>query len=302
MTTLHQLRCFLATVEHGSFTRAAESLGLAQPSLSEQIRFLERGLSTALFQRVGRGVVPTEAARALEPHARQALGAVDEGSRAVASAGDAVTGTIRFGLFGAAHLYLTSLLVADVRRRFPQARLALIGQNSTDTVERVRRGHLEAALVALPIEDDALQVRPVVRDEVVYVSADAERVRAPISPTALGAASLVLSEATWGHDDYTRRRLDRAVQSVGGSLRPAIEVENVETALEVAALGIADAVTARGVLRHQQPRLATPLFSASLRPRLYDHFAIVHRPDAVISRPVRAVIEMATARMREACG
>ncbi|WP_433505653.1 LysR family transcriptional regulator [Pseudonocardia halophobica] len=112
----------------------------AQPSLSEQIRILERGLSATLFHRVGRGVVPTEAARALEPHARQALDAVDQGSRAVTSVGDAVTGTIRFGLFGAAHLYLPDRLVADLRERFPHARLALIGQNSTDTIDRVRRG------------------------------------------------------------------------------------------------------------------------------------------------------------------
>jgi DNA-binding transcriptional LysR family regulator len=298
---LHQLRCFLATVEHGSFTRAAQVLGIAQPSLAEQVRFLERSLSTTLFARVGRGVVPTEAARAFEPYARQALDAVEHGSRAVASAGEAVTGTIRFGLFGAAHLYLASQLVADVRARFPRARLALVGQNSVDTVDRVRRGHLEAALVALPIDDTSLAVRPVVRDEVVYVSAHSDRVTDVKTPADIASAPLVLSEATWGDDDYTRRQLRQAVQSAGGSLHAAIEVENVETALEVAALGIADAITARSVLRRQQNRLTTPLFSASLQPRLYDHFAVVHRPNSFLSRPVQAVIEMAIARMREVC-
>jgi DNA-binding transcriptional LysR family regulator len=274
---------------------------LAQPSLSEQIRVLERGLSATLFHRVGRGVVPTEAARALETHAHQALDAVDQGSRAVASAGDAVTGTVRFGLFGAAHLYLASQLVADMHHRFPHARLALIGQNSMDVIDGVRRGRLEAALVALPIDDSTLHVRPVVRDEVVYVSADPACVTGPVTPADLAAATLVLSEATWGDDDYTRRRLRHLVQSVGGSLRAVIEVENVETALEVAALGIADAITARSILQRQEGRLAAPLFSAPLEPRLYDHFAIVHRPDTVLSRPIHVVIEMATARMREIC-
>ena len=98
MVTLHQLRCFLATLECGSFTKAADALGLAQPSLSEQIRFLERGMSTTLFQRVGRGVVPTEAARALEPHAKQALDAVDQASRAVASAGRRTRRGARLGI------------------------------------------------------------------------------------------------------------------------------------------------------------------------------------------------------------
>ena len=299
MVTLHQLRCFLATVEHGSFTKAAEALDLAQPSLSEQVRLLERGMSTSLFQRVGRGVVPTEAARALVPHAKQALDAVDHGSRAVAGVGGAVTGTIRFGLFGAAHLYLASELAADVRRRFPDARLVLIGQNSMDTIDRVRRGHLEAGLVALPIDDDTLQVRPVLRDEIVYVSAVAERVRSPVTPADLGKAQLVLSEVTWGDNDFTRQQLRRAVQSAGGVLRPVMEVENVETALEIAALGLADAITARSVVRRQQSKLAACLYSASLTPRLYDHFAIVYRRNAVLSKPIQVVIELAVARMRE---
>ena len=301
MATLHQLRCFLATVEHGSFSRAAEVLALAQPSLSEQVRSLERSMSASLFQRVGRGVVPTEAARALEPYAQQALHAVDQGGRAVASAGNAVTGTIRFGLFGAAHLYVAGRLVADMRRRFPHARLALIGQNSLDAMDRVRRGQLEAALVALPIDDNTLQVRPVVRDEIVYVSADGSRVTGAKTPTDLAAASLVLSEVTWGDNDFTRRQLKHAVQSAGGTLHAAIEVENVETALEVAAMGLADAITARSVLRRQQAMSSAPLFAAPLDPPLYDHFAIVHRPDAFLSRPVQAVIEMATRRMREVC-
>jgi DNA-binding transcriptional LysR family regulator len=299
LVTLHQLRCFLATLESGSFTKAADALGLAQPSLSEQIRFLERGMSTTLFQRVGRGVVPTEAARALEPHAKQALDAVDQASRAVASADGAVTGTIRFGLFGAAHLYLESQLAADVRGRFPSARLVLIGQNSMDTIDRVRRGQLEAALVALPVHDSTLHVRPVTRDEIVYVSTDPEHVRDVVTPTDIATATLVLSEVTWGDDDYTRQQLRNAVQSVGGSLQAAIEVENVETALEVAALGLADAITARTVVRRQQDRSGAQLFTASLEPRLYDQFGIVTRRNAVLSRPVRAVIEMATTRMRE---
>ncbi len=299
MVTLHQLHCFLATMENGSFTKAAGSLGLAQPSLAEQVRLLERGMSTVLFHRVGRGVVPTEAALALEPHARQALDAVDEGRRAVQSTDLAITGMIRFGLFGAAHIYMGSQLVADVCERFPSARLALVGQNSMDTMEQVRCGQLEAALVVLPIDDSGLHVTSVTRDEIVYVTADPHRFRRFVTPADLATATLVLSEVTWGDNDYTRQQLRKAVQSVGANFRAAIEVENVETALEVAAMGLADAITARSVLQRQQDKLSAQLYAFSLKPQLYDHFAIVHRHNAVLSRPVQAVIEMATARLRE---
>ena len=298
MTTLHQLRCFLATLEHGSFTAAAAELGLAQPSLSEQVRLLEQGLGAPLFDRVGRGLLPTEAARALRPHAERALTAVAEAGRAVASVRDVLEGTIRFGTFGTARLYLGSALVADVLREHPRVRLELIGQNSMEVLQDLRHGRLEAAVIALPIADEGLQVQPLMRDELVYVSADPQRVRKPVTAAELAAAPLVLSEASWGNEDSTRRQLARAVQSAGSTLRPRIEVEDIETALEVAALGLADTVTARGLLHLLGERLSPELRWAPLRPRMFDEFAIVHRQGAVLSPASRAIVAIAAARLR----
>ena len=299
--TLHQFRCFLAALEHGSFTAAAEELGLTQPSLSEQVRLLERGLGAPLFHRLGRGVAATEAAAALRPHALAALAAADEGGRAVAAVAGAVSGTVRFGLFGAAHLYLAGDLVSDALDRHPGLRIALIGQNSSDVIADIHRGRLEAGLVALPIEDDdQLKVRPVARDEIVYLSTDRERTRRPVTPARLADATLVLSEATWGERDYSRQQLLRAAQAVHRTLRPHIEVENVETALDVAARGHADTIAARGVVHRLADQLPRPLFSAPLRPRLYDHFAIVHRHNTTLSQATRTLIDLATTRLQHA--
>ena len=102
MLSLHQLRCFLATYEHGSLTAAAEELGYAQPSVSEQVRALEKTLGVPLFRRVGRGVVPTTLADTLRPYAEQAIAASEEARRAVQRAVSLESGTIRFGMFGAA--------------------------------------------------------------------------------------------------------------------------------------------------------------------------------------------------------
>jgi DNA-binding transcriptional LysR family regulator len=288
----------LATLEHGSFTAAAAELKLAQPSLSEQVRLLEQSLQSPLFQRVGRGLVPTEAAAALRPYAERALAAVDEGRRAVTSVRDVVTGTVRFGVFGTARLYLNADLVADILAEHPGVRVELVGQNSTEVLEDLRRGRLEAAIIALPIADDGLQVMPVMRDEVVYVSAHPDRLRKPVTAAELAAAPLVLSEVSWGNADSTRRQLAHAVQAVGGSLRPRIEVEDIETALEVAATGVADAITARGLLHGLGNRLSPKLGWVPLRPKIYDEFAIVHRRDAELSRATREVVALAVRRMK----
>src|ERR1700709_621955 len=112
MLSLHQLTCFLSVYEHGSLTRAAEELGYAQPSVSEQIRALEKSLGVQLFRRVGRGGGPTTGARTPRPHAEQGPAAVDDAQQAVRSVRSFETGTIRFGMFGTARLYAGAGLVA----------------------------------------------------------------------------------------------------------------------------------------------------------------------------------------------
>jgi len=298
MLSLHQLRCFLTTYELGSLTAAAQELGFAQPSVSEQVRHLERSVGAPLFRRVGRGVVPTEAAEALRPYAERALGAADAGRQAVAAVSGITTGTVRFGIFGTARLYLGAQLVADVLARHPGVRVELIGQNSAAVQEDLLRGRLEAAMIAIPVAAEGMTVRPVARDELVYISRYPERLVKPVTASALATAKLVLAETTWRDDDSSRRTLREMVQRTGSPLRTQIEVEDVETAVEIVGLGLADSVVPRGVVDQLVARLAPTVGWVSLRPRMYDTIAMVHRRDAELSPAVRLVIELATRRIQ----
>lgn len=298
MLSLHQLRCFTAAYEHRSFTAAAQELGYAQPSLSEQIRLLERSLGAQLFTRAGRGVVPTAAAEALRPHAERTLAAAAEARSAVASVTALESGTVRFGIFGTARLYMGAALVRDVLERHPGLRVELIGQHSTEVVEELRRGRLEAAMISLPIADESLAVRPVAREELVYISRDPQRLRTPVTPKALASAELVLPEATWRTQDAMRIALNRFVQESGRTLSTRVEVEDVETAIELVEQGLADSVVQRAVLEEVAPRLAPSIGWVSLRPRLFDTIAVVHRHDAVLSPGAALVTALAVERIR----
>jgi DNA-binding transcriptional LysR family regulator len=88
------------------------------------------------------------------------------------------------------------------------------------------------------------------------------------------------------------------VQEVGETLQTRIEVEDVETAVELVGRGLADSVLPSGAVGELIPRLAPGLSQVSLRPRLYDTIAIVHRADAVLSPAARLVIDLATRRIR----
>ncbi|WP_310961577.1 LysR family transcriptional regulator [Nocardioides terrisoli] len=299
MLSLHQLRCFLSTYEHGSLTAAAEDLGYAQPSVSEQIRTLERSLGTALFTRVGRGVVPTPAGESLREHAERTLAAAEEAERAVLSVSALETGTIRFGMFGTARLYAGAALIADVLARHPGVRVELVGQNSTDVQEDLRRGRLEAAMIAMPqVASEGMSVTPVAQDELVYISADPEKLRTPVTAHRLSRASLVMPETTWRATDSTRIVLRRMLHETGRNPQTRIEVEDVETAVELVGMGLADSVIPRGAATQLLPRLAPKAGFVSLRPRQVDTLAIVHRASATLSPAARLMIELATRRIR----
>lgn len=299
MVSLHQLRCFLATLEHGSFSAAAAALGYAQPSISEQVRLLEKHFDTALFRRAGRGLVPTEAARALRPHAAAAISSVDEADRAVAAVREMVTGTVRFGMFRLGTRYVGSDLVVDVLERHPGIRLELTGQNSAEIVEQVRRGRLEAALVAAPEPEPNLVVIPVLRDDLVYVSAHPHRRREPVTAVEIASAPLVLPDVSWRDDDSTRTALAARVEAAGRVLRPRVEVEYTETALDIAAGGQLDTISWRGVLHRLADRLPPGLGWAPLQPPMHDTVAVVHRPIAELSAATKVVVEFAATRMRQ---
>lgn len=296
---ISQLEYFLAAMRCGSFSAAAETLHLAQPSLSEQIRRLEAELGVALFQRVGRGVVPTDAAIALRPHAESVLAAVESAREAVVSQRELRGGVATFGTWGTARYYPGTEIVADFRRRHPKVRVRVVGQNSAEVVEAVRAGELEAGMIALPIDDRGLEVRPIMRDEVLYASADPGRLRAPVTIEDLTAAPLILSEASWGADDPTRRQLSELAQRVGLSLEPQIDVEDVEAALELAARGLGDTIVPRGILLAMGRRVPRRLGWVPFAEPVYDTFAFISRRGAQLSPAAREFMSLAEARLQE---
>ncbi len=294
--TLQQLTYFLAAAEHGSFSAAAESLFMAQPSMSEQIRRLEAELGVALFARVGRGLELTEAGRLLRPHAERTVASAREAAESVREVRDLTGGTVAFGTFGSAHHYLLGGLVQDFRTRHPNVRVRVVGQNSVEVADAVRAGQLEAGLVVLPVDDRGLDVRPTMREEILYVSADPERVIDPKTIEELAAAPLILFDARWGSDDPTRRQLLDRAQKAGVKLEPQIEVEYVTAALELAVRGLGDTVAPRSIIvgRGYERQLAGVAFD----PPLYDTFAFITRRLAQLSPATRAFMDLAEKRVR----
>ena len=293
---MQQIRCFCAALELGSFTAAADALRVSQPAVAEQIRKLEQALGADLFVRAGRGVVPTDAGRAFAEHAARSLRAVEDAAESVGELTALCGGTVAVGIFGDPGPWRVDELVAAFLRRHPDVSVRLVGRNSSAIAASVRRGDLEAGVVALPIDDDRLDVRPFVRDEVVYVSAHPERTQARATIERLAETPLVFYDAESADEDPIRRQLAERAQALGVRLRPKVEVEHKDVALALVAAGIGDTYLPSAYTR--APFYPEGLTTASFRPALFDTFAVITRPGARLSAGVRELLADLEAHMR----
>ena len=288
---LQQLAYFREAVTQQSFSAAAKTLHLAQPSLSEQIRRLEGELGVPLFLRVGRGVVPTEAGRALLPHAERVLAEVEAAREAVRGVRDVRAGTASFGTFSTAVYYLLADLAEAFTERYPGVRLRIVGLNSSAVADDVRAGRLEAGLVVLPVDAEGLDVQPALRDELLYVSAEPHRVRRPVTALELARRPMIFTDASHAADDPTRLQISARAQEAGVAVEPIVEVEYLSAALELAARGVGDVLVPSVVTRNR--RFPPGLHSVRFAERVYDTFAFVTRRGATLSPATAALLELA---------
>ena len=290
--TLQQLTYFLAAAEHGSFTAAADVLHLARPSVSEQIAQLEAELGVALFVRAGRRLALTDAGQLFRPEAERALGAVADAGHVVRQARTLTGGTASLGTFSTAHHLLLPGLVEEFVRLHPQVAVRVVGDNSVQLADAVRAGRLEAGLVALPLDDEGLEIGAAVAEfEVVYASSDADRLGGGMTIERLADSVLVLPEARWGDEDPTRRQLAERAQRRGVTIKPRIEVQHAGAALELAARGVGGTLVTRALL--DALGYADRLAAVSLDPALHETFAFIQRRSARLSPATRALMTLA---------
>jgi DNA-binding transcriptional LysR family regulator len=295
--TLNQLRAFLAVATLGTFTAAAASLQMSQPSVSELVKRIEQVYGVSLFTRGPRRLSLTSAGSELLPFAQQAVASADGADAALRSSTSLLGGVATFGLLRNANFYFLSQLLETFHERYPHVRLRIIGQNSVEVGDAVASGDLEAGLVVLPIDNDGLSVTPLMRDEVVFASADPDRTRDPMTIERLAASELILYDAHYGWRDPTRRQLASRAQVAGVDLTPIMEVEHVESALSIVSRGGGDTIVSRAVARSRV--FPDNLHIVSFADPLWDVIAMVQRRDTVLSPATREIARLARRMMLE---
>lgn len=153
---LRDLKYLVALAEHRHFGRAAAACFVSQPTLSTQIRKLEDELGLPLVERAPRKVMLTPAGLEAAARARTIVAEVEQMKEAARRSRDPEAGTVRLGIFPTLGPYLLPHVIPNIRERFPQLELLLVEEKSDELLNRLREGRLDAALLALPLDDDQL--------------------------------------------------------------------------------------------------------------------------------------------------
>ena len=252
---LKQLEYFVRVAELGSFTRAAQVLGVAQPALSRQVRLLEVELRQNLLARNGRGATPTEAGQLLLEHGRGILHQVERAREELGRVRSGLAGRVALGLPPSVARVLTVPLTRAFRQRLPEAQLSISEGLSTAMQENLQNGRLDIAVLYNPSPMAGIEHQPLTAEELLLVQPRPPGLQedpppAPISLQEVAALPLVIPS----RPNAIRMHVESEMAAIGCRPQIALEIDGVSAILDLVADGAGCAVLSRSaVMRSVRP-------------------------------------------------
>lgn len=230
-----RLRYFLAIAAERTMARAAGTLGLAQPTLSQQLRALENELGTVLFDRTSRGMELTAAGRSLQGHAGRLLAEETAAMAALRELEGGTSGRVSVGII---HTYNTSILppiIEAFREKHPAVTLHVEEATAQGVEEGVVAGRLDLGIAFAPPVSPELAHEALFVERLALIVAPSHPLASRVSVTRAEIAALaclaLLSTAF-----ATRRLIDIAFAG-GPALPVRVEMNSIEALTELVRLG-----------------------------------------------------------------
>lgn len=236
---LRQLRYFVGVSEAGSLLKASGRLHVAQPALGQQIAALEDEVGARLYERTNRGMTLTDAGKIFLEHARVVLADIERARTAVHDSARVPRGEVALGLTTTVALAAAMPILKACRTEFPQIRLKLVEAYSGFLGERLQAGRLDLALLYDGIVEEGLSKRPLLDDELVFVTRAAKsRLPKKLPLTALTRWPLVLP----GREHGLRHIIDDACASLRPELDVVAEIESLSSVKRATEEGIGSTI------------------------------------------------------------
>lgn len=300
---LEQLRGFVEIARLGHFTRAAEALRIAQPTLSKQILTLERELGSELFQRARGNISLTAAGETLFPRARRMIAEEETIRVEMAELAGLQRGRVRLGATPTLCVSIVAEAMSVFGRVHSGVELHLAEAGSRALIEQLAGGALDMALVtttdALPDIASALVSTPLLVEELVVATASAEPL---ISDPSIGLAQLAELPLIYFDESYDlRAATDAAFREAGLAPSPVVQGAEMDAVLRFVERGLGVALVPATVLVDRPSlrgvRVAEPSRGRSVAGTRDDRglartISIAHRSDVKETRASAAMREV----------
>jgi DNA-binding transcriptional LysR family regulator len=291
-TFLHSIEAFTQVVEQQSISGAARRLGLTQPTVSLQIRVLEKRLGVRLVDRIGRRLVPTPAGEAFLKHAQTITGAVvtalEDMSQhnAADPRPDAEGGErLRLGIDPSAGFLLPPAFWRELRQRLPELEVKVHSWPTAQIAEGLENDSIDLGIVILPLSRQSFDVISILADELVFVaSSNDTRLPPKLTPAALAELPFLLYEP-----GGEMRRLLQAWFARAG-FHPLMQIGDMEVIKRLVLAGLGYSILPRMALSREEREHLT---LRRLTPRLYRKLAlIVKKGDHARTQSVQEAITL----------
>jgi len=286
MTTLNlaHLATFRLVIQRGSFSAAADVLGISQPAVSLQIRQLEHFLRSRLLERTGRGVKATAAGLALLTHGERIEQAVEETLRSLDAFSHEVSGTVSLGTGATACIHLLPPLLQQLRETYPLLKVGVTTGNTPGVVRAIEENRLDLGLVTMPVSGRGLEITPILDEEFVCISAQEEECEP--TPDSLHTLQLIAFESGSG----TRALIDGWFQASGLQPEPVMQLGSIEAIKRMVRAGLGYSIVPRMAVEQAADREGLRVMS--LTPVLHRQLAIVMRQDKILSKGICGLIRL----------
>lgn len=237
-TKLDQYRVFNEAAITLSFSKAAKNLYISQSAVSQTINALEGELGTTLFIRLGKGVSLTREGEALYKSTSQAILMLENAENELMNRKELKSGDFVLGAPDTICTHYLTPYLATFHKRYPAVHIRVVNGTSIETIDNLKKGHIDLAFINLPITDDQLIIQPTMEIHDIFVSCHEHQ--HIYSYKELSAKYLIMLERL----SNSRRYIDQIFSQHGVHLSPAMELGAHELLLNFAKndLGIASVI------------------------------------------------------------
>lgn len=282
LPSLERLRALREVARLGGFSAAADTLGLTQPAVSNQIRQLEQQLGTRLLERIGKASKPTPEGLVLIAAASRVFAELETAIDEIARMRSDIAGTLVLATGATATRHLLPPVMVDLRARHPGIDLRVLTGNTQDMIPGLLDGSIDLGLLTASIRDPHLQSRFFFRDRLVCITPPAEAPTSrTIRPRDLKNRQLIL----YDRGGSIRRAIDSWLAAVDRRRIRVTDIGSAEAQVAFVRAGLGWSIVSEIAAREDAAAGRIDLFG--LDPPLFRDLVLVCRSDRA-SRPVIA--------------